>query len=524
MTTTKVIDLFAGPGGLGEGFSAFRDSGGQQRFKIALSVEKEASAHRTLTLRSLFRQYPDGDVPEVYYQFMRGRLGKFPEDVLYHFPEISHALELARLEAQQFELGKQGQHARVYRAIRAALGRDECVLLGGPPCQAYSLVGRSRNRGEKKKLYDADSDHRNFLYLEYLKIIARFQPLVFVMENVKGLLSAKTSAGPVFPRIMEDLSDPGKSCSTKPDPGRQRHRYRIFSFVTPHPGDLFGKPVAQLEPREYVIKSELYGVPQCRHRVILLGVREDLVRTNPLSLLTPSAAQVTVKDAIGNLPPLRSSISREEDTPERWKDIRNNAQTLLTSRRRQLTEPLQNFLTSLGEPAEYTSVGSEFAEWLAPKDRGVLGEWYADPRLGRHITNHATRGHIRGDLERYWFVAAFREAMGYSPKSGDFPGALHPNHANFTSGKFADRFRAQGWDLPSTTITSHISKDGHYYIHPDPAQMRSLTVREAARLQTFPDNYHFVGNRTEQYVQVGNAVPPLLARQLARVVEKVINP
>ena len=135
------------------------------------------------------------------------------------------------------------------------------------------------------------------------------------------------------------------------------------------------------------------------------------------TLLTPSAAQVTVKDAIGNLPPLRSSISREEDTIERWKEIRNNAPTLLTSRRRQLTEPLQHFLTSLGEPAEYTSVGSEFSEWLAPRVHGPMGTWYADPRLGGHITNHATRGHIRGDLERYWFVAAFREAMGYSPKS-----------------------------------------------------------------------------------------------------------
>ena len=522
MTAIKVIDLFAGPGGLGEGFSAFRDSRGEQRFKIALSIEKEASAHRTLTLRSLFRQYADGEVPEAYYDFMRGDLGDFPEDALYHSPEISDALELARVEARQFELGKQGQHARVYKAIRSALGRDECVLLGGPPCQAYSLVGRSRNKGEKGKLYDADSDHRNFLYLEYLRIISRFQPLVFVMENVKGLLSAKTSAGPVFPRIMADLSDPGKSCSTKPDPGRQRHKYRIFSFVTPQSDDLFGDSVTQLEPRDYVIKSELYGIPQCRHRVILLGVREDLVSTNPLSLLTPSAAQVTVKDAIANLPPLRSSISKERDTIERWQEIRNHAPSLLSSGGRKLAEPLQHFLANLEEPAEHTSLGSEFSKWSAPKGHGILGEWYSDPRLAGYISNHSTRGHIRGDLERYWFVAAFREAMGYSPKSDNFPETLHPNHANFTSGKFADRFRAQGWDLPSTTITSHISKDGHYYIHPDPAQMRSLTVREAARLQTFPDNYHFVGNRTEQYVQVGNAVPPLLANKLAGVVNLLI--
>jgi len=524
VSSIKVIDLFAGPGGLGEGFSAFRDAAGRRRFKIALSIEKEASAHRTLTLRSLFRQYADGEVPEAYYDFMRGNLGKFPEDELYRSAEVSDALELARLEARQFELGKQGQHARVYKAIRESVGKNDCVLLGGPPCQAYSLVGRARNKGERSKLYDADSDHRNFLYLEYLRIIARFQPLVFVMENVKGLLSAKTSAGPVFPRIMADLSDPSKSCSTKPDLGRQPHKYRMFSFVAEQPVDLFGDPREQLEPRDYVIKSELYGIPQCRHRVILLGVREDLVGTNPLPLLKPAARQVNVRDAIANLPPLRSSISKERDTIERWREIRNHAPSLLSSGGRKLAEPLQHFLANLEEPAEHTSLGSEFSKWSAPKDRGILGEWYSDPRLEGYITNHATRGHIRGDLERYWFVAAFREAMGYSPKSDNFPETLHPNHANFTSGKFADRFRAQGWDLPSTTITSHISKDGHYYIHPDPAQMRSLTVREAARLQTFPDNYHFVGNRTEQYVQVGNAVPPLLAIQLARVVEKVVGP
>ncbi len=524
MTSIKVIDLFAGPGGLGEGFSALRNSAGQRPFKIALSVEKEASAHRTLTLRSLFRQFSEGEVPDAYYEFMRGRLGKFPEDELYRSHEISDALELARLEAKQIELGKQGTHATLYKTIKQALGADECVLIGGPPCQAYSLAGRARNKGEKSRLYNPDADHRNFLYLEYLRIIARFQPLVFVMENVKGLLSAKTSEGPVFPRIMKDLCDPGKSCSTKPDFGRLRHKYRIFSFVTPHPEDLFGDSVAQLEPRDYVIKSELYGIPQCRHRVILLGAREDLVGNIPIPLMTPSAKQVTVRDAIGRLPPLRSSISREEDTYERWQKIRNRAPSLLTSSGQKLPEPLHSFLGSLGEHAEHTSKGSEFSTCFTSKDRGVLDDWYCDPRLEGHITNHSTRRHISGDLERYWFVAAFREAMGYSPKSENFPKALHPNHANFTSGKFADRFRAQGWSVPSTTITSHISKDGHYYIHPDPAQMRSLTVREAARLQTFPDNYHFVGSQTQQYVQVGNAVPPLLARQLAVAVNKIIDP
>jgi DNA (cytosine-5)-methyltransferase 1 len=150
-----------------------------------------------------------------------------------------------------------------------------------------------------------------------------------------------------------------------------------------------------------------------------------------------------------------------------------------------------------------------------------LKPWYLDSRL-HGVCNHSTRGHIFEDIQRYLFASCFAQT-GSSPGLRDYPPELLPKHKNAISGHFNDRFRVQAYGRPSTTITSHISKDGHYYIHPDPHQCRSLTVREAARLQTFPDNYFFCGNRTQQYVQVGNAVPPLLACKIAKIVRDFLN-
>jgi DNA (cytosine-5)-methyltransferase 1 len=151
-----------------------------------------------------------------------------------------------------------------------------------------------------------------------------------------------------------------------------------------------------------------------------------------------------------------------------------------------------------------------------------LLQWLENAEL-EAVAQHETRGHMSSDLGRYMFSATFGCLHGYSPKANEFPVEISPDHRNWHSGVFSDRFRVQIADQPSTTVTSHISKDGHYFIHPDAVQCRSLTVREAARLQTFPDDYLFLGNRTEQYVQVGNAVPPFLARQIAQLLHKVIG-
>ncbi|MCW8922751.1 MAG: DNA cytosine methyltransferase [Gammaproteobacteria bacterium] len=518
----KIIDLFAGPGGLGEGFSAYRPDG-KQAFKIAISIEKEDSAHRTLLLRSLFRQFEHNKVPDAYYSFLRGELGKHPEDKLYQHPDIKEHLEKARKEAQKIELGKV-KPADVYKKIRDAVGKDECILIGGPPCQAYSLVGRARNAGIED--YVDTEDHRNYLYKEYLKIISKFQPKVFVMENVKGILSAKVGKEKIFDSIREDLQNPYNASKVKADKGRKKHEYKIYSLVT--------KTEDTPDPHDFIVRTENYGIPQARHRVILLGVRKDIAdKLDDFERLQTVDNMSTVRHAISDLPNLRSRLSKIEDSTDAWRDS-------ITSINKEMLSQLEN------DDHVPNNVYKELVEQInkieispskTGKDKGLkktnssynvnlsseLQEWYKDDKLGDFTVNHESRGHIVSDLHRYIYYSTFAKVKEVSPKSNNLPKVLWPDHKNFETGKFADRFRVQRADYPGTTVTSHISKDGHYFIHYEPKQCRSFTVREAARIQTFPDNYYFVGNRTEQYVQVGNAVPPFLAMKIAKIVFDIIK-
>lgn len=182
MERIPVIDLFAGPGGLSEGFA--RDGG----FHIRLSIEKDERAHQTLELRSFYRQFPTGDAPDAYYKALRNAGVPWPQRRAELFAAHPQQAAAAVAEAWHAELGRTNPH-QVHARIAAALGpRRDWVLLGGPPCQAYSLVGRSRNRGNPH--YNPEADQRQRLYVEFLQIIAEHQPAVFIMENVKGLLSA----------------------------------------------------------------------------------------------------------------------------------------------------------------------------------------------------------------------------------------------------------------------------------------------------------------------------------------------
>ncbi len=508
--TIPVIDLFAGPGGLGEGFSSLGGiEPGTRRLQLRVSIEKDPIAHCTLSLRALFRAFPKDRVPDAYYRYVRGEMSR--ED-LFKDPSVPPEAVAASSEAKNAELGKT-PHEEIDDWIGEALdGTDEWVLIGGPPCQAYSLAGRSRRTKESQEEFESDEKH--FLYKEYLRIIQVFQPTVFVMENVKGILSSTHGGSGIFERILADISNPGG-----------KHSYRLRSFVVP--GD-----AKDLDPHDFVIESERFGIPQARHRVILFGVREDVAAATPLLdehperlLLTPCQKEFTVEQALSGLPAVRSRLSKEPDSREAWLSALAEAADALSPEYREKQSALVETMRAAAKRGErLEGNGGAFIPWSGPDQLPPkLREWYLDRRLGG-VLQHESRSHMRSDLHRYLFASSFARQYRCSPKIQNFPPEFLPAHGNVSSESipFADRFKVQMGGHPSTTVVAHIAKDGHYYIHHDPSQCRSLTVREAARLQTFPDNYFFEGNRTQQYTQIGNAVPPLLARKIAVLVSDLI--
>ena len=517
-----VIDIFAGPGGLGEGFSSLFNEHGERLFKIALSIEKEDYAHQTLTLRSFYRQFTPDEVPEDYYEVLRGNLTL---NELLDLTKYARESEAAKNEAWKAKLGfdeESEDPIEVDRKIESALnGNKNWVLIGGPPCQAYSVVGRSRRR---EKILDASKDEKVDLYKQYLRILAIHNPSIFVMENVKGLLSAKTLENPLFAKILIDLSDPvqayisgnGQVVNELVCPG-----YRIYSLVV-EPEDFDDKRRPIFNHNDFVIRCEKYGIPQARHRVILLGVRNDI---EPPPQILEKNETVPISNVLSGLPRLRSALSKMEDSDANWKQVLTDTtkRSFYQDIDEQIASQIEKVVGELRLP--HKKSGSEFI----PYDRVSTKHasfWYLDERIGG-VCNHVSRGHMDSDLYRYLFVSCFGNKFKKSPTLSDFPNGLLPNHGNVDEAlnekKFADRFRVQIANQPAKTITSHISKDGHYYIHYDPTQCRSLTVREAARVQTFPDNYYFCGPRTSQFIQVGNAVPPLLAQQIALIVNGIFD-
>lgn len=505
-TTIPVIDIFAGPGGLGEGFSARESATGKPVFKIKLSIEKDEHAHKTLELRAFYRQFKKGKAPAAYYEYLRGEIKR--DDLFKKHPVEA---DLAKREAWLAELGKTDRKLVRKRINDALNGADNWALIGGPPCQAYSLVGRSRMIGEDRGKYEADPRH--FLYKEYLQILADHQPPVFVMENVKGLLSAKLNHQNTIDLILSDLRDPAKAIGKR---AGGFSSYKLFSVSKPN-DRLIGDP----GPEDFIVRSEDHGIPQARHRIIILGIRSDVFKNNPV--LLDRAKRVPIEDVISDLPRLRSGLSKELDDLHSWQEaIKSIGRTTWFD---ELEPPFQKAIRkAIREMDTNPTRGCSFIK--AKSIPAMYREWYLDDRLGG-VCNHETRAHLKSDLHRYFFASIYADLTGKSPTLRDFPTALLPNHDNvkdaLTSSKFNDRFRVQVSGKPSTTVVSHISKDGHYYIHYDPSQCRSLTVREAARLQTFPDNYFFEGNRTQQYHQVGNAVPPLLANKIAEIVFNVLK-
>lgn len=506
-TKVSVIDLFAGPGGLGEGFFSFSPQSKDFSFDSLVSVEKDVHAHATLTLRAFYRllKVNSKKIPNEYYLYAKG------ESDSPSSKETIEFWEQAQKETKQLELGANPEYDKnFFHELKAKLEKSKSdsptLLIGGPPCQAYSLVGRARNKGNKN--YVPEKDHRHFLYKEYLWIMELFSPDFFVLENVKGMLSSKINGGAVFEQIINDLENCGEG-------------YTLYSLKTGNKFQ-FGKT----QPKDFILCAEDYGIPQNRHRVIIFGIKNNSKFVSENIPAIERKLAITVGNSIGDLPPLRSPISSRGalykiDSSKNWKNNLSKGINSLIKKGNLDSKLTEHLVKNLAVIKESSLESTTINKYKYSVEKSEYFNFVKDSSE-TDITLHEARPHMDKDLQRYFFCAAYREVYGKNARADDFPVMLAPEHKNWNSGKFVDRFKVQNFGTTSSTVTSHISKDGHYFIHSDPTQCRSLTVREAARLQSFPDSYLFMGKRTNQYHQVGNAVPPLLASKIAESLYKII--
>lgn len=407
MNSYNFIDLFAGAGGLSEGFI-------QAGFSPVAHVEMNPFAAQTLETRTGYYYLKSQGKLNVYYDYIKGTLSR--EEYLKQIPE-------EYLKSVFCETMSDDTLSGLFEKIDAILkdnginGID--VIIGGPPCQAYSLVGRAQSSHMEKPMAE---DPRNDLYKLYARFLQKYQPKMFVFENVMGIKSA--NGGATWLKVQAALKEVGY----------------------------------EIECHEQ--NSKNFGVLQSRRRMIIVGWLKDSGLSYPE--FEKKTVTATVNDILEDLPTLHPG---EQSASYR-------------------TDVLSQYLAETGIRS-------------------------ADDVL----THHCARTNKSRDIEIYKKTIELWNDGHKRLNYNDLPEELK-THKNRKS--FLDRFKVvEGDEAYCHTMLAHISKDGHYFIHPDIEQHRSITVREAARIQSFPDSYFFEGPRTAQFVQIGNAVPPLMAKGIA---------
>lgn len=407
MSDINYIDLFAGAGGLSEGFI-------KQGYKSVAHVELDKAACFTIKTRIAYHYLIDNDKKEIYNSYLKGKITR--KELYAYVPnEILDTVINA-------EIGKDNKE--IFRVVDNSLkGKEVDLIIGGPPCQAYSLVGRAR---DKKGMKD---DPRNYLYKEYAKFLKMYKPKIFVFENVLGLITAEK--GTYFKNMQKYFRSIGYHLDYK------------------------------------VQHTEDFGVLQKRRRIILIGWKKGINFKYPV--FDKIEHSYKVKDLLDDL----KSLKPGEEKP-------------ITKYKKDITEYLERF--------ELRN-GVDF------------------------VTQHIARPHNERDLAIYK-IAVQKLKKGERLRYPDLPEELK-THNNQKS--FLDRFKVVDPNGYSHTMVAHIAKDGHHYIYPSLRQIRSLSVREAARIQSFPDDYFFEGGRSAAFRQIGNAVPPLMAKTIARNIREQLS-